>query len=350
MRALLLTVVNMSYAAACLIPVVLGLRLLMRKLPRIFTCLLWALVLLRLLCPISIESVWSLIPSAQLISPNIIHQETFEIASGISFIDLPINEYLVRNYYEGITVPVGTTKDVVGILVMVWLCGVAAMVTYGVVKGLRHRRQMTETAKTEGGCIRAVSFGVLTLHWFNPLVWAAYFAARRDLAAMRKEAAARRAGEIERTHGEIWLAGTLVVLAVTLLFAGNPVPREHNMTAGKYKTEMVLYSDVAVEDPKDASVLPEFCITEQRDLLVNGENVGKLIATDFDQVESQNLITMSAEGQTYGIQHVDAKEQYKTDRLPDGGYYLVRAYEKEQLEILQVQGTTLWRVYAVGKE
>ena len=57
-----LKAVNLSLTACLLILVVLILRLVFRKAPRWIICLLWGLVALRLICPISIESSFSLIP------------------------------------------------------------------------------------------------------------------------------------------------------------------------------------------------------------------------------------------------------------------------------------------------
>ncbi|MDE6675211.1 MAG: hypothetical protein K2K19_10445, partial [Acetatifactor sp.] len=59
---------NMSVAAGWLILAVIALRLFMRKAPRWICCVLWAMVAVRLVCPVSLESVFSLVPSAETIS------------------------------------------------------------------------------------------------------------------------------------------------------------------------------------------------------------------------------------------------------------------------------------------
>ena len=145
--------------------------------------------------------------------------------------------------------------------------------------------------------------------------------------------------------GERWVVGVLILLLMLLFFAGNPLPMEKNLRAGTYDGIKVLYSEVAVEDPTDVSSLPKFEVTEQRELLVDGRNVGKLVASSWERIEDQNLITMSSDANRYGDQHVDNKEIYKTDPLPEGTYYVVNAYEPERLEILQIQGVILWKVY-----
>ena len=55
MNAVFVKLVNMSVAAGWLILAVLVLRLLLKKAPRWITCLLWAMVAVRLVCPISLQ-------------------------------------------------------------------------------------------------------------------------------------------------------------------------------------------------------------------------------------------------------------------------------------------------------
>lgn len=59
-----LAVLEMTFAATILIFAVLILRVLFRKLPKSYSCLLWLLVLVRLLCPFSFQSSLSLLPQS----------------------------------------------------------------------------------------------------------------------------------------------------------------------------------------------------------------------------------------------------------------------------------------------
>lgn len=58
---LFIRILNMSVTAGLMILAVLVLRLLLKRAPRIFSYALWAVVLFRLLCPISFESGFSLL-------------------------------------------------------------------------------------------------------------------------------------------------------------------------------------------------------------------------------------------------------------------------------------------------
>ena len=72
MSHLLIKVMNLSLYAAILILVVILLRVLFKKAPKWISCLFWALVAVRLLCPVTIESSFSLLPS-DVRMPTTIH-------------------------------------------------------------------------------------------------------------------------------------------------------------------------------------------------------------------------------------------------------------------------------------
>lgn len=63
-----LTLLNMSITASYFILAIVVIRLLFRRAPKWFFCVLWCLVGIRLICPISIESAWSLIPNVEPVS------------------------------------------------------------------------------------------------------------------------------------------------------------------------------------------------------------------------------------------------------------------------------------------
>lgn len=72
MASLFLKLLNMSIAASWLILAVIVLRVVLKRAPKWIHCILWALVGIRLLCPISIESALSLIPSSETIRPDVV--------------------------------------------------------------------------------------------------------------------------------------------------------------------------------------------------------------------------------------------------------------------------------------
>ena len=68
MSTVFLKILNMSIAASWLIAVVLLVRFLLKKAPKWISCVLWALVALRLVIPFSLESPLSLLPSRETIT------------------------------------------------------------------------------------------------------------------------------------------------------------------------------------------------------------------------------------------------------------------------------------------
>ena len=65
MGEIFLKLLNLSITASWLILAVLCIRLIFRKIPKWITCLLWGVVAIRLIFPFSIESGFSLQPSAE---------------------------------------------------------------------------------------------------------------------------------------------------------------------------------------------------------------------------------------------------------------------------------------------
>ena len=61
--ALFLQILNMSFTASFVIIFVLLARILLKKSPKVLSYALWSVVLFRLVCPFSFESVLSLLPA-----------------------------------------------------------------------------------------------------------------------------------------------------------------------------------------------------------------------------------------------------------------------------------------------
>ena len=100
MDAVCMKIVEMSIAASWLILAVILLRLFLTKAPKGFRYVLWALVAIRLICPFSIESSFSLVPDTN----GFLSVETPEV-------EVPEVEALEQNIGQNTTVP-GTTPSV----------------------------------------------------------------------------------------------------------------------------------------------------------------------------------------------------------------------------------------------
>ena len=71
METVFIKIVNMSISAGWLVLAVIVARFLLKKAPKWVSVLLWGLVGLRLVMPFTIKSGFSLLPSAEVISPSI---------------------------------------------------------------------------------------------------------------------------------------------------------------------------------------------------------------------------------------------------------------------------------------
>ncbi len=83
MDAVFLQVMNMSLTASYVVLFVLAARLLLKKVPKIFSYALWGVVLFRLICPFSFEGLFSLLMiNPEPIPSNITYAEVPQINTG----------------------------------------------------------------------------------------------------------------------------------------------------------------------------------------------------------------------------------------------------------------------------
>lgn len=121
---------NLSVTASFLALAVICLRLLLKKAPKWSICLLWSLVGLRLIFPFSIESIFSLIPSAETVSPDIVYEAEPAIDSGITMVDNIVNPILVENFAPHLGYSANPMQILLAVLTGFWLFGVIAMALY----------------------------------------------------------------------------------------------------------------------------------------------------------------------------------------------------------------------------
>ena len=227
MSEFFLNIVNMSISASWIVLAVLLLRLLLKKAPKWINGILWGIVGLRLIMPFSFESIFSLIPSSETISkaPDS-PRPHFE--SGVTIIDNQVNDYLGEHYYEVVTRPTGHFADITTILAIVWIVGIVLLLAYTIISYSRvknkigtavllrdniyqsenvispfvlgiikpkiylpfnmNEQDMEHVIAHEQAHInrkdhwwKPLGFLILTLHWFNPLMWLGYVLLCRDI-------------------------------------------------------------------------------------------------------------------------------------------------------------------------
>ena len=245
MNELFLKIVNMSISASWLVLVVLILRFVLKKAPKWVNILLWGIVAIRFICPFSFESALSLIPSAETFPEKVISGPSFDVQTGITPVDNRINDYLGDRYFEGVTVPANNGNNIMTILTIVWTIGILLLVAYTVISYWRLRRKVDTAVRYKDNIFQSENvkspfvlgiikpriylpfnmngqdlehvvaheqahihckdhwwkpfgFLLLTIHWFNPLVWLAYVLLCRDIELACDERVIKELGNEQR--------------------------------------------------------------------------------------------------------------------------------------------------------
>ncbi|MBP1584067.1 MAG: transcriptional regulator, partial [Lachnospiraceae bacterium] len=144
-------IMNMGINASWLILAVIAARLLLKKAPKWITCIMWALVAFRLLCPVSIKSVISLLPSGEVIPTDIGIEQNPHIYSGISAVDNTINPVVSGALAPDPLSSVNPMQVVLYAAGIIWVSGLALMMIYALVSYLSVRRKVRISAPVADG-------------------------------------------------------------------------------------------------------------------------------------------------------------------------------------------------------
>lgn len=245
MSQFFLQILNMSISASYIILAVLLLRLLLKKAPKWIPLALWGIVAVRLLCPIQPESVFSLIPHAQPISPDIMTDQTPAINTGLTTLNTVVNPFIGKAFTPAPGDSANPLQIWIPIAAAVWAVGMATMLIYmavsyqklkktvstavllqdniyqsetvafpfvlGLIKPRIYlpfdmsEQSMAHVVAHEDCHIRCrdhlwkpLGFLLLTLHWFNPLMWLGYILFCRDIELACDEKVIRDLSREER--------------------------------------------------------------------------------------------------------------------------------------------------------
>ena len=245
MSELFLEIVNRSIAASWIVIAVLILRFCLKKAPKWVNVLLWGIVAVRLIFPFSIESALSLIPSAETVSPSIMMETAPSVQTGVPALDQVINPVIDHSLSPAPGASANPLQIWISVLTVIWLLGVAALFLYSAVSYRRLRRRVCEAVilrdniyQSENVCSpfvlgiirpkiylpyhmdkremdhviaheqahirrgdhwwKPLAFLLLTVHWFNPLLWLSYILLCRDIELACDERVIREMGNEQR--------------------------------------------------------------------------------------------------------------------------------------------------------
>ena len=249
MDKLFLTILKMSITASYVILFVLIIRMLLKKSPKIFSYSLWAVVLFRLICPISFESKISLIPnnsiaegSVTLNKPLINYTDYKDkgLADNITGESESLEENIEINKIDTAN-NLKSPLNITSIVSTLWAAAISIMIIYSVyslVKLKKHLRsaklikeniyeaENIDTAfvlgivnpkiyipeglseneeeyilthervhiKRNDYLVKIIWFIALTIHCFNPLVWISFILMSRDMEMSCDEAVIKGLG------------------------------------------------------------------------------------------------------------------------------------------------------------
>ena len=240
METIFLAFLNRSLVAGWMILAVMLFRGLFPNVPKNIRCILWGLVGIRLICPFTLESIVSLIPSTNVITPQIMYDKEPVIDSGVSFINNLINPIITETFRPNMEYSANPLQIYVFMASVIWLIGIAVLILYTFGSYIRFRyllrdavlidenllKQSEDTvkkyifqsdrisqalvigvwkpriyipftlAKEELYSVIAhekmhikrkdyiwkpLAFFIAIVYWFQPLVWIAYFLFSKDI-------------------------------------------------------------------------------------------------------------------------------------------------------------------------
>ena len=280
-------VVKMSITGSIVMLGVLIVRLFLRKAPKIFSYMLWGIVLFRLLCPVSFSTPVSILNIAKASNVN---EEQMQHARGNIL-------KTQRSQVKEQTLPAGdrvnaalpqigeqvrdSFKTQILLLTVLWGMGIAAMLIISIVSYIRIKAKVSCSMRLRDNIfladeidtpfclgvvnphiylpstleekereyiiiheqhhikrcdhiVKLIAFLTLCLHWFNPLVWLAFVLAGKDMEMSCDEAVMKRMdGDIRAEYAASLLnlaTGRRILSASPLGFGeGNPKQRIKNI-------------------------------------------------------------------------------------------------------------------------
>lgn len=284
--------VSLSLLANWLIVAVIFLRTLLRKAPRRIVCMLWAIVALRLVFPFSVESPVSMVPMTttviqEAVDTTLIHPEP--VPSGAAQAQIPENQGSITD----------SRQPQVSAFPIVWCIGLCCMLCYFLFSYIRMRHLVMEAIPERAdiwicdavttpfilGFIRPriylpsglcgpakahviahershlsrkdhwwkpLAYILLSVYWFDPFVWIAYFLVCRDIEFACDEMVISHLGLAEKKAYSAALldcsGGKRLVLACPVAFGETAVVRRvrNILNYKKPRFWVILVSVVAI--------------------------------------------------------------------------------------------------------
>lgn len=383
MEAVFLKVLNMSITASWFVLAVLLLRPFIKKAQKWIMGILWGFIAIRLICPFSIQSTLSLIPSAETVPKDILLSDTPAITSGLSFINQTINPILSGTLSPKSGDSVNPMQIITFTASIVWIIGISVMLIYMLISFLRIAGKVREAAplqdnirvcdyittpfifglfrpriylpssmnkadihyvlahekahlKRKDHIWKPLGFLLLTVYWFNPILWAAYYLLCKDIELACDEKVLREFGtEIKKPYSDALIncsAPRKMIVTCPLAF-GEVGVKERILNILNYKkpafwvviTAVIACIAAAVcflTNPKEAApdnlskVYGAHSWFEATVLEINKESILVRPDENFDESKSADKISVSLD-----VMSTDILPEMKVGDRVQIGYY-----------------------------
>ena len=278
MTAIFERVLNMSLTGSIVIAVVLLARLLLRRAPKIYSYMLWAVVLFRLLCPISLSAGLSVLKPLPVTTTQGLSTVTYRPVESVVPVSGELGQENLRpEPAEAVKAKTGT--QAMTLAAAVWLTVGGALAACSLVQYTVLRRKLREAVPYRGEILlsdkirtpfvmgvlspkiylpwdtpqeerrfiiaherqhihrgdplwKLLGYLALCIHWFNPLVWLAFFLGGKDMEMSCDEAVLNRLGEGIRAD---YSQALLRLATHKRLIAGMPLAFGEGETKGRVR-------------------------------------------------------------------------------------------------------------------
>lgn len=230
MEDIFIILFNMSITASYLSIAIIIIKFVFRKMPKWISCALWSLVGLRLIIPFSFESVLSLIPDSEPIPSDIMISSQPHISTGIPSLNSTINPIISETFSPDPSNSANPMQIIIFIMSLLWIAGFTGMLIYATISYIAIKRKTVISIKTEEGVYicdnidspfilgvikpliyipsyiddtnhslilaherahikrkdhiwKPLAFIILSVYWFNPVMWTVFILMCRDIEA-----------------------------------------------------------------------------------------------------------------------------------------------------------------------
>lgn len=383
MEDIFIKILNMSITASYFVIALVIIRAVFRKIPKWLSCVMWGLVGLRLILPFSFESILSLIPSAETIPSDIALSKNPQISSGVPVLNNIVNPVISESFTPDPSYSVNPLQVVIFVLSVLWLTGIAVMLVYTLVSYGILRRKTRESIRTADGTYicdvieapfilgiikpkiyipssvteadrihiiahenahikrfdhlwKPLGFLLLSVYWFNPLMWIAYIFLSRDIEAACDERVLKNGGaQIKKSYSEALINCSVpkrIVTACPLAFGETGVKsRIKNVLSYKKPTLWIIIFAIVL------SIILSVCfMTNPTDARINDIPSYADIFRDVEKLQfftGENRI-YTTEDPTFELRHLKKiKIVPEPLELYPGFYYKIEINDRYEIHI-----------------